>query len=271
VTGPERFGLEVVSDPTPTAWFGERLWPPLNGPGRVPRVGEWIPEGYPKYGRILHPASHPELGTVPWYRVAQWSGRRLASTSLFDDLVLRDDGTEWEGSGPDEGHLDRPSCAYLADILEAHTSTPRTSWFCVWSGWGDIDERDLKHGVDVTRRLSASGRPYLLYRGAVDMVISLEFRSRARLLLGPAPAGTLARELVNQDFSVPEDSFHSPNFWWPEDRAWFLSTEIDAQSTYIAGSEQLIDGLRNDPMVEVVPASPEDPFDGVHPGMRMRD
>lgn len=40
---------------------------------------------------------------------------------------------------------------------------------------------------------------------------------------------------------------HSPMYWWPQDRAWFLSTGIDAQSTYIAGGAGLIDRLLSDP------------------------
>jgi len=33
----------------------------------------------------------------------------------------------------------------------------------------------------------------------------------------------------------------SPQWWWPEDRSWFVATEIDDPWTYIAGPRALID------------------------------
>lgn len=61
----------------------------------------------------------------------------------------------------------------------------------------------------------------------------------------------------------------SPAFWWPDDRAWFVSTEIDAQSTYVAGRAELIDRLLATDGLEVYPAALDDPFDGIHEGRAM--
>jgi hypothetical protein len=35
----------------------------------------------------------------------------------------------------------------------------------------------------------------------------------------------------------------TPNLWWPHDRAWFVATEIDFDSTLVGGSHALIDAL----------------------------
>ncbi len=35
----------------------------------------------------------------------------------------------------------------------------------------------------------------------------------------------------------------TPNLWWPEDRAWFVATEIDLAWTYVGGREALIEQL----------------------------
>ena len=35
----------------------------------------------------------------------------------------------------------------------------------------------------------------------------------------------------------------SPNLWWPEDRSWFVGSEIDAAATYLGGSEALVDAV----------------------------
>ena len=51
----------------------------------------------------------------------------------------------------------------------------------------------------------------------------------------------------------------SPNLWWPEDRQWFVATDIDLDSTYVGGSEALIEALSNDPRFEVLPASRDNP------------
>ena len=46
----------------------------------------------------------------------------------------------------------------------------------------------------------------------------------------------------------------SPNLWWPEDRAWFVATEIDYAWTYIGGSPVPIEALVVDARLEVLPA-----------------
>ena len=46
---------------------------------------------------------------------------------------------------------------------------------------------------------------------------------------------------------------HSPSILWPEDHAWVLATEIDFDSTLIAGSAALIRELMQTPELEVWP------------------
>lgn len=261
MTEPPLSRLEPVGDASAVTWFGERLWP-WEG---LPSVGQFIPEGFERYARLPHPAYHHEEGLVPWSRVAQWSGRELHSTVNFDDLASRQDGERWSsvgGSSPQE-ELDRSTCARIASILVEFTSSPQLCWYCLWTGYGDIrlDQPD----IEVTRKLASSGRRYFLFRGPVDAVTSLEFPN----------AVVLAREGhvrdARGDDTIRTPAFHSPNFWWPEDRAWFVSTEIDGPSTYVGGSERLIARLLADTELEVLPATVHDPFEGVHPGMRPPD
>ena len=44
-------GLRAESDVSPAQWLVERLWP-----GRILQVGSVVPDVYPAYGRLLHPA-----------------------------------------------------------------------------------------------------------------------------------------------------------------------------------------------------------------------
>ncbi len=59
-----------------------------------------------------------------------------------------------------------------------------------------------------------------------------------------------------QDLTGFYDNFLSqpPNIWWPADRAWFVATTIDLDSTYIGASQECIDALLGHPALEVVPA-----------------
>lgn len=223
-----------------------------------------MPEGFERYARLLHPAYHHQEGYVPWSRVAEWSGRELHSTVNFEDLATREDGQRWSPAGGPGEELDRSLCANLSTILGQFTSTPELCWYCVWSGYGDLKLDQPE--IEITPMITASGRRYFLSRGPVKAVTTLEFPTTAHLLRAEGPESD---EL--EDEMMPEPVFHSPNFWWPEDRAWFVSSEIDGPSTYVGGSKRLIARLLDDEELEVLPASVEDPFEGVRPGMRPPD
>ena len=45
-----------------------------------------------------------------------------------------------------------------------------------------------------------------------------------------------------------------PNIWWPANRAWFVATDIDLDSTYIGAGQECTDALFRYPALEAVPA-----------------
>jgi hypothetical protein len=53
---------------------------------------------------------------------------------------------------------------------------------------------------------------------------------------------------------------HSPNLWWPDDRAWCVATEIDLAWTYVGGPAALISDVLANPRLEAQPASPDDNY-----------
>ena len=57
---------------------------------------------------------------------------------------------------------------------------------------------------------------------------------------------------------IDDDQFcvSSPSILWPNDRSWVLATEIDYDSTLIAGSAALIQELLQTPGLEVLPIDP---------------
>lgn len=48
----------------------------------------------------------------------------------------------------------------------------------------------------------------------------------------------------------------NPNLFWPRDRAWCVGTEIDFDSTLVAGSHPLIAELTQNPTLECWPIDP---------------
>jgi hypothetical protein len=220
-----------------------------------------MPDGE-RYARVLHPAGHREQGRVRWSRVAEWSGRELTPISLFDDVTSRKVGEHWSsvGSRPHSGELDRALCAHLGGVLSAFTAQSRRELVLRvvrLRGFGGGQSR----AIQITPRITASGRRYLLCRVPVTAVGGLGIPTTSTLLVRPRPG------FMRRFMPAPT----SPNFWWPDDRAWFLSTEVDAVSTYIGGPAELIERLPGDPAVEALPARLEDPLDGVHPGSAFRN
>lgn len=81
-------------------------------------------------------------------------------------------------------------------------------------------------------RVQLEDRNYILLSAALDAI-------SAGILSGP-----LSRQV-------------SPNLWWPEDRAWCVSTEIDFCWTYVAGTDACIKDVFTDKRLEVFFTEPE--------------
>ena len=103
------------------------------------------------------------------------------------------------------------------------TLTPDNCYFCLWEGYGSIDTRLYKANA----RVRAPGRDYLLFRGPADSVMA---------------------------FLAGDWRFwrHSPNIWWPEDRAWCVATDIDLYDTYVGGSQECIGAVLSNPDLEAL-------------------
>lgn len=136
-----------------------------------------------------------------------------------------------------DGRPRRSDLVSLTTFLGEWTDPGEPCWFCLWEGWGSWwagahsvlasgtptqrraaqdpldDERDRV--LRATPRVRGQHREYFLFRGSL------------------ASADGLA-EVVDGEW---------PNLCWPDSRAWFVSTEIYALSTYVGGSAALISGL----------------------------
>ncbi|HTW03486.1 MAG TPA: hypothetical protein VMF87_24505 [Streptosporangiaceae bacterium] len=221
-----------------------------------------VPAGFEAYARVLHPAEEPLHGgdrVVRWAEVAAWSGLPLRPGSQFHSIALPRIRPEreapWASQGPHRGSLYPPDAVILAGILRGWTTTPQQCWFGVWDGYGwdgeyltASDETAAAEPVrgrrpdpvpgDVRRgsRVRLPNRDYLLHRGPVEAALN----------------------------SVGLGGEHQvANLWWPQDRSWFVATEIDLAWTYVGGPAGLIGQLLAETRIEALPAAPDGELDGI--------
>jgi len=264
--------LRPRTDVSPADWLIEEIG--KFGAG----VGGLLPSRFAAYARILHPArpvQHDPSDTrraepIPWATVAELSGGRMHRLVQFGALAGTQPGErDFE---PDVGELPPHLLAHLCEVLVAHTATPDRCWYCLWDGFGWI------HGspsVGIIRastnaqhppveappafpeeildgpRVSLPDREYILFEGPLAAATEMGWPSGA----------LLSAAYPELDFDPEDFEPQSPNLLWPEDRSWCVATEIDLDSTYVGGSEALIDALLADPRFEAWPARLDDRID----------
>ncbi len=159
---------------------------------------------------------------------------------------------------PHQGGLDRIEATALVDVLRKHTSATADCWLAIWHGYAELtgaasitslkEQRGLRSWLaGLMRRRQRSGVPalataptvslpkreYYLYKGAIEVVPRFEF----------SPG-----------------SLQTPNMWWPQDRAWFVATEIDFDSTLVACNDTCARALLISEL-EALEVLPEDRLD----------
>jgi hypothetical protein len=191
-------------------------------PFRESTVASFVPADYEAYARLLHPVCTPQRNgrLVRWTEVAEWSGLELTPTSQFESIAMgpgspRSD-LPWEGQGPCEGSLYAADAEVLAATLREFPSSPAQCWFGLWSGYGS-------HRGFYGPELELDSRAYYIFAGPVEHAFTTTLTTQ-------------------------ED--RTPNLWWPENRSWFVATEIDLQSTYVGGPHSLIGQLVDNSRIE---------------------
>jgi hypothetical protein len=269
-------GVELMTDLAAAEWVEERLasWPePFTFP-----VGCAIPGGFGSYARIFHPIGHEHGGLrVPqrWADFAAERGKIAHAGMQFESLIGTVDWQKepWDSMAPEWGGLPEEECLGLAKILTTLTVTPGSCWFCLWDGYGHrywLDDRVW------TKLPTASDRSAVLSASSAaledDRAQRLAEVPRVRTLWSGAGAeGSPAREYLLfrgpvdavATFRFDAGSFRSPNLWWPEDRTWCVATEVDGFTSFVGGTEAVIDAVLRAPGLEALPIDPGDRFDMV--------
>jgi len=206
------------------------------GEGRRPFddfiVGSLVPAAFERYARVLHPAwAPPTAGRVAplrWDAVAEWSGRTAHALAQWDRLSDPVAGVAQPppfAAPPDTGGLPPPSLAALCSVLESHTGTPGDCYIAVWDGYGWPVAAWA--GPDV---LDLENRSFHVRRGPLALALQVGWRT-------------------------PTGLFHvqPPTLIWSSDRAWFVASDTDLDSTYVGGSDALVGAVITNPNLESWP------------------
>ncbi len=234
---------EPVDGAAAGAWIGPTLDGDWGG-----AVKNLIPQIYDAYARIFHPASDEDGKEVTWTEVA----RRLGTTAhremqwhaivgSYDSSNFTD--SRWPDGRPGLSELDDEELDALCAFLVDQTGTPESVYFGmstihggVIEEWPDAPQHEQTH------------RQWVILKGPLAVIDRIELSSRHGFSFVFYPKG----QEPPPDHE-PFERFHreSPSLIWPEDRAWFVASEVDFDSTLIGGSRALIDALLASPDLEV--------------------
>ncbi len=201
-----------ITDPSQGDWINERL---LSARTSWARVGSVVPTGFPRVARVLHPAND---GRSSWTDVAAASGRTVHPLVQWGSIAQDFDGNGRTEYDPSEGSIPE---ATLAAILR-HCRTDGEVIHAVWIGWGYWNERP----DESTLMPGWGGRDYVLFSASKEPHMTWP---------GMDPFWRQSASLI-----------------WPPDRSWCVATEIDWDSTLVAGSDLLIDAVLTEPDLEAL-------------------
>ena len=233
--GPHLGPIRPPQDRRPTLPEQDTAWIAANRrPFSDFAVGSLVPVVFDAYARLLHPAWGPLGAPVRWETVAKWAGRRAHSLAQWDFLFRPKDEPNGPApfvEHPATGGLPPRQLAALCGLVASHTSTPDRCFVGVWEGYAWL--ADSEWSASPTLRLDT--RIFLVRKDPLDFALTVGWHA-----------------LGGRFFVEP------PTVLWPTDRAWFVASDPDLDSTYVGGSNALIDSLMSHPELEAWRATADD-------------
>jgi hypothetical protein len=281
--------VRIIEDVSRGEWLAARA-------GRWASVGGVAGTGFDAYARLLHPigvrredldvtlewGQHPvvEKTQWAWATIASRTGRTMhplvQSRRLTNNERLMDFPDGWSLEQSREGWLD----PILLAALTAHLSTtsPDDIVIAIWNGWGlpqqiqaytsvtsassdpddteserwqeefETRQRETISAVSESFRRAVEGGPHFDYPGREFVLLQSSLRDLAN------PAWGMGRG-IGWTTNHPEPA---PQLVWPQDRAWVVASEIDWDSTIVAGTREVIDAILSDPTFEAFEVHEDD-------------
>lgn len=93
-------------------------------------------------------------------------------------------------------------------------------WYGIWEGWGISEFQD----GNWPKFVGPGGERFVLLRGGAGLAHRLAFQGR----------------------------WVAPSAWWPNDKRWFVGTEIDDYSSYVGADRKCLDALRRTEGIEAL-------------------
>jgi hypothetical protein len=278
--------MEWIRDVERGAWLRERLDPSWRDMHIV------VPHGFEAYARVLHPVIRDrpanagtwhghgrtrhfaiEQEPVTWEAVAEVFGAEMDPLIQYGRLVWGQDDEHgevlddsgWRYGEPEQGNLDAGMLAAVTAQLARHTGTPDTGVAAVWDGWSGLTSSAGYAPLTAWKRwLPRFAGPSVPGTGLLPPEVAdgprLDLPDRAYFLFeAGARVFTDPSWAADAPWTREGERPQSPSILWPEDRAWVLVTEIDYDSTIVAGSLDLVTDLLREPAVEALPI-PEGAF-----------
>jgi hypothetical protein len=246
-------GVELVKTAEPARWAIERM-DPADDPSRW-HLSTFMPAGFDSYVRILHPLADRggEGPSWRWERFARHAALPIAPEAQLKDVVghERFDQGWLDAYAPRDGSMSARTCATLIALLRGFTRTPELCWMAVWDGWGSWWPQI---SVEISPDASPSERSQARAEG-----FRRAWEQHSKIRSVTADIRFVERPWGRRYFlfKAPIDkapAFHSqtPQLWWPDDRSWFVSTEIDGFSSYVGASRDCTDAILRDSAFEAI-------------------
>lgn len=181
-------------------------------------AGAVVPTGFERVVRVLHPAGDGRT----WAQVAAAHDRVMHPLAQWCGINPAFDGTgrsSWVD--PDEGSM--PPAVQRA-VLD-HCPATGDLFYAVWVGWGSWEEPE---------------------QGA-----TMHGRGGYRLFTAP-------KTVITSWPGMASRWGQSASLIWPPDRSWCIATDIDWDSTLVAGDSTLADALLGEERLEAVEVADED-------------
>lgn len=197
-------------------------------------LGRLLPRSFDAYCGIRHPMRLRKR-ELSWQEAAVELGvsERDVKHTLFRQLLDHGATPRYGSPLPDQTR------SLLATLQQF--DQPQTSMFLIWEGYAvvysnpsffaEAETSDYFSADDVAFPITSStGRRYFLCSGTFD---------DAQVL-----ANVTGRTL--------------PDFMWSQDLTWFIASDMDLATTYLGGSNEVVDALLTHDELETIRIQPDD-------------